>query len=95
MFFQVCSSLEGLSTEAADMTAVLAVSLSAVTSQCIGILAHLITVETLISVISIHLELFPTLISGNSISIVCCSICGLGLVANQYDLLACGPWLSS
>lgn len=59
----MCGSLEGLPAEAADVTAVLAVSLSAMASQRIGILAHLVTVETLISVIRVHLGVFPTLVA--------------------------------
>lgn len=57
---QVCSSLKGLVTEAADVTAVLAVSLSTVASQRVGILAHLITVVTLVPIISLRLAILPT-----------------------------------
>lgn len=60
MFLQVCGSLKGLVTETADVTAVLAVSLSAVTSQRVGILAHLVTVETLVPIISLRLAVLPT-----------------------------------
>lgn len=59
-YLQVCSSLEGLITETADVTAVLAVSLSTVASQCVGILAHLITVVTLVPIISLRLAILPT-----------------------------------
>lgn len=57
----MCSSLEGLPTNTADMTAVLAMSLPAVAPQRIGILAHLVTVVTLVPVISLRLVVFHTL----------------------------------
>lgn len=90
VFLQVCSSLKGLVTEAADVTAVLAVSLSTVASQRVGILAHLITVVTLVPIISLRLAILPTFmgIVSNIVSIVRCSVCGLRMVADQYDLLA-------
>lgn len=55
----MCSSLKGLVTETADVTAVLAVGLSTVPSQCIGILAHLIAVVTLVPIICLRLAIFP------------------------------------
>lgn len=58
----MCSPLEGLAAEAADVTAVLAVSLSTVAPQCVGILAHLITVVTLVPII-IHLAILPILMA--------------------------------
>ena len=57
------SSLEGLVTESADVTAVLAVSLSAVPPQCVGILENLIAVVTLVPSISLHLAILPTLMA--------------------------------
>lgn len=59
----MCSSLESLVTQTADMTAVLAVGLLAVPSQCVGILAHLITVVTLVPIISLSLGILPTLMA--------------------------------
>lgn len=62
-YLQVCSSLKGLVTETAHVTAVLAMSLSTVASQCVGILAHLITVITLVPIITLHLAILPTLMA--------------------------------
>lgn len=89
VLLQVCSSLKGLVTETADVTAVLAVSLPTVASQCVGILAHLITVVTLVSIISLRLAILPSLMAvvSDIVSIVRCSVCGLGMMADQYDLL--------
>lgn len=39
-YLQVCCSLKGLVADAADVAAVLAVSLSTVAPQCVGILAQ-------------------------------------------------------
>lgn len=62
----MCSSLKGLVTEGADVTAVLAVGLSTVPSQCVGILAHLITVVTLVPIISLRLAVLPSFMAINS-----------------------------
>lgn len=59
----MCGSFESLVTQTADMTAVLAVSLLAVASQCVGILEHLITVVTLVPIISLSLGVLPTLVA--------------------------------
>ncbi len=56
----MCSSLKGLVTDTADVTAVLAVSLSTVASQRVGILAHLVTVETLVPILSFCLVVLST-----------------------------------
>lgn len=62
-YLQVCCSLKGFVTETADMAAVLAVSLSTVAAQCVGVLAHLITVVTLVPVISLRLAVLSTLMA--------------------------------
>lgn len=56
-------SLEGLITETADVAAVLAVSLSTVASQRVGVLAHLITVVTLVPIISLRLAVLPAFLA--------------------------------
>lgn len=59
----MCSPLKGLVTEAAHVTAVLAVSLPTVASQCVGILAHLIAVVTLVPSIGLRLAVLPALMA--------------------------------
>lgn len=56
----MCRSLKGLVAEAADVTAVLAVSLSAVAPQRVGVLEHLIAVVTLVPAIGLRLAILPT-----------------------------------
>lgn len=51
---------ESLVAQTADMTAVFAVSLSAVASQTVGVLEQLITVETLVPVLSLAVGHLPT-----------------------------------
>ena len=62
-YLQVCSPLKGLVAEAADVAAVLAVSLSAVAPQRVGVLTHLITVVTLVPIISVHLAILPVIVA--------------------------------
>lgn len=62
-YLQVCRSLKGFVTDTADMAAVLAVSLSTVTAQRVGILAHLITVVTLVPILSLCLAVLSTLMA--------------------------------
>lgn len=58
---QVCRPLEGLVAHAADVAAVLAVSLLAVAPQRVGIVAHLAAVVTLVPMISLGLGVLHTL----------------------------------
>lgn len=62
-YLQVCRSLESLAAQTADMAAVLAVSLLAVASQSVGILAHLVTVVTLVTVIRLSLGVLSTFVA--------------------------------
>lgn len=57
---EVCSSLESLFADAADVAAVLAVSLFAVPPQRVGVLAQLVTVITLVPAFHVQLGVFPT-----------------------------------
>lgn len=85
MFLEMRGSLESLFADAADVAAVLAVSLFAVPPQRVGGFAQLIAVETLVPVIHVQLLVFPTFfpISRIKISIVGRSVRGLGMMADQ------------
>lgn len=60
---EVRCSFEGLITDAADMTAVVAVSLFAVASQWIGVLAHLIAEEAMVPVLALWMGVLLTFIT--------------------------------
>lgn len=59
-------------------------------AQCVGVLADLITVVTLVPIISLCLAVLSTLMAIVSyiISIVRHPVGRLGMVADQYDLLS-------
>lgn len=96
MFLQVCRSLKGLVTDTADVTAVLAVSLSTVAAQRVGVLTHLVAVIALVAIISLRLAVLAAFMAivSHIVSIVRRSVRGLGMVADQYDLLARAGGLS-
>lgn len=62
-YLQMCRSLKGFVADTTHVAAVFAVSLSTVAAECVGVLAHLITVVTLVAVLSFHGTTLPALVA--------------------------------